>query len=1346
LIAIAFPAFDEDVSMVLVIDKESLLDTEARQVVESLSEEIASIEILQLVSGGKSKSLVALVDVKPKPLGAAPSLLNVDRVQLLKILDGALDQDELTELIFSLGLEADDFPEAKKRPRIMALIGKCERDRRWDDLIQTFLALKPRYGEGGLKGIHYLKVHRDNSDAEDLYKVIELNDSVISPYIVGAAEHGGRMAVLYKPAQQSLRRDRVAPLTQLIEHDVAAAEQNLKGLAALLREWNSELRDDSATPYKLLENLLGPRRVRGAENVQTRMQRLMREFDEMRDQAPRLLDCSRMEFAGTLLLPNPIAFLEHPEWWEATNEFKTIKVQIGRVHNDLHAENIICRHGQSMGVDARPDIIDFATFRNDQAIYFDLVYLEFDVLMRLCKPEVLDNRRQLVDIVNYLGNPDDLELQGVLRAGALGSKVVDLVRPLRAAACKLFDPDRQEHSELTFWLCAVAVGLNFARKLTITPYDRLLGLLYAGVALRSVLDRYLVLSYAGGASVDVTWEGPRTKLPEPDEPDGVIAEVVRLIQDGENEVVFLLGPQETIFAQLDVIEDMRARLTWTDYPVDEDDPDIEEVITLDDALEKYQHYMTETNLRAALQAAARQASREGPSRLVPYLAALGAFPNVSFVTYDWDDTLDRYVAHWSGTKQVDDRVLHLCGCLSRPSEIHWLDRLPLDDSLDARGETAIHNTLVSRLRKANLVFLGDQPLSLPGWDHVIGLNLRERAQKWGVWLVDGATTAALFDVERLSMTAVDYSPLEFVARVAEELHGEQNFDEPPPMIAEAPRFPTEYEPNVVDQIRRIRDILSNDPRPRLLWVVQDELGRGKSAFVRKLVREHEAKMLGFSRAARGLDPEEEDDDLPRLPFSIIVDFATSSTNNMAGANQLAAERRGILHLLFDHFNCAVPDLRRDHKYRDYNTDEKVKKLIDAFANAPVFTVPAGGYAGFAIDDGRGGVRVERAEVLVCFDSLHLTDPTHITEWLCTELAPMLTNWSVRHPEAARAHFKIVLARRKRTRPPSMNFTRLWRFEEATLQPLKEQDALEMLLDYVCHARIPNVPDQDAARKNILGVINRVHNGRSAGELQAERYLEVSQGDAYALKALVAAHAELGYPDMGTWPLDEPTIQSEVILPAAWKFVKETLKFDPEQKVLEDIYKDVFLCRRVCVDLLHDIIASSDAEGREHLDAYLLINRLAYSGFITYENIHDEAYYIESETTWYAVSPVLHCVVRRSLRLVEPQRFSRVSEIAYEYMNEIVSQTLNDFIWRDTLVEAMYYYQELYEDGALNYGLPSILLKHHIAQYSARREFDQAGMVAAAQALYARGASVPLKKELLGAIDAMIGETGKLGNG
>jgi hypothetical protein len=113
LIAIAFPAFDEDVSMVLVIDKESLLDTEARQVVESLSEEIASIEILQLVSGGKSKSLVALVDVKPKPLGAAPSLLNVDRVQLLKILDGALDQDELTELIFSLGLEADDFPEAK---------------------------------------------------------------------------------------------------------------------------------------------------------------------------------------------------------------------------------------------------------------------------------------------------------------------------------------------------------------------------------------------------------------------------------------------------------------------------------------------------------------------------------------------------------------------------------------------------------------------------------------------------------------------------------------------------------------------------------------------------------------------------------------------------------------------------------------------------------------------------------------------------------------------------------------------------------------------------------------------------------------------------------------------------------------------------------------------------------------------------------------------------------------------------------------------------------------------------------------------------------------------------------
>jgi hypothetical protein len=1281
------------------------LDDEERAIVQSFRG-IAKIRILQAVASGKSKSKVYVVDVEPASSMSSPREAD----------SNTINDDDLDELIRRMGSDPSEFDQKRRR-----------------ELTDYFLKLRSAPSQpAGPAGIHYLKIHLDDNEAETLQEVIALNDTVISAKIVAFTVHRHRLAVLYKPAQQTLNPKRVAPLTKLIKDEPDAAQQSLVGLAHSLTQWKSRPIIEPFSPYDLLCQLLGPRRVSGDESAGQRMKRLLSTFD-MATQAEHLLDTPVMKFANsTHLLPNPIAFLEHPEGWQTETPFQTITVQLGRSHGDLHAENIMCSYG------APPDMIDFSTFRKDQAIYFDLAYLEFDLLMRVCQPEKPENRQYLAEIVEHLTHKDDLGLFRTARSvGPLGSVVLNLIRPLREAVNNLFDRTRQEYSEITFWLCATAVGLNFTRKMTISPYDRLLGLLYAGAALRNVLS-LLDIDYGTGDPISIDWPEKRASVfAETTNPDDVIGMVAQFIKDGHDDVVFLCGPGETLIDPDVFLEDLRKRLTWTDYTDVEDDLDIENVETLDQAIEHYRHFMSDINLRKAIQAAAYRAAANGPVRLVPFLAALGAHRKVSVVTFDWDETLDQHMARWAGTASVGDRVLHLCGCPSRPVPIHWLDRLSMSGEDVSQEKARLSNLLLGRLRSAKLIFLGSQPLNHPGWKEIIGDPLQKRDLKWRIWMVsDDNPAPPNHELERLSMALVPYDPVAFMQNLVERLHPDCDPCNPP-ALPRAPRHkPREYEPKIIDQDRWIDYILDST---RQQWIIYEEPGAGKSALVRKLAKSNTWRMRQFMAQGDNADPDHADEAL-ELPFSLVVDFAAGRPGDPGSMYSLAAQHRGILHLMFDHFNCPIPDLRDDPRYHEYNSDKKVEVLVERFADAPVLAAPGGPYAGFWLQNNE----FVRAEVLLCFDGLHVIGDNRTTEWLCREVAPVLVSRSKEAPQAARAHFKIVITRRKHPRPPLDVFLQQWNFHQAKVEPLGIDEAVEMLEDYVQNAAIPDLPNQERAREAILNVIRQrpQPNGPTNGERQAERYITVSGGDTYALKALVCEHARLGYVNMGYWPSehDEPDIQRDVILPAALELLFDTLRYDPERAQLEKVYQDIFLCRRVSRTLLHHILIAMP-EG-ENLHAMELVNRLDMAGLITY----DSNYTGDRNLDWYLTSPPLHRVLRRGLRLTDRERFVEVSLVAYHFIRDQMPNIVGDSIWGDMFVDMLYYYGDLYDEGALDDGTPAQVLNEEIEKRFDSRGFDRLSAMSELRRLYDKAFEAGLAESLREAIRQKIEDTRNLSGG
>ena len=153
-------------------------------------------------------------------------------------------------------------------------------------------------------------------------------------------------------------------------------------------------------------------------------------------------------------LPNPAIFLDKPHLWGKA----VIAAPRGKIHGDLHSGNLISPY-DSLG--QTPTLIDFGRFQRDQLIFFDLAYLELDLLLhRMADREANEWLRLIAHLMSALapkhGVGDGYEYCASLRAGAIRAYLQQVIEAQ--------PPDLRPRFEGAWWLAATAAGLVFSRR------------------------------------------------------------------------------------------------------------------------------------------------------------------------------------------------------------------------------------------------------------------------------------------------------------------------------------------------------------------------------------------------------------------------------------------------------------------------------------------------------------------------------------------------------------------------------------------------------------------------------------------------------------------------------------------------------------------------------------------------------------------------------------------------------------------------------------------------------------------------------------------------------------------
>jgi hypothetical protein len=195
-----------------------------------------------------------------------------------------------------------------------------------------------------------------------------------------------------------------------------------------------------------------------------------------------------------VLLPNPLVYVHKERWLQSQREWA---FPVGHIHGDLHTGNVICgvsEDEQNEGIDPKVDqnyqIIDFSEYRKDGIPFFDLAYLEFDII------------RQVLPLATYEGKVSWwYVLTSIMREVIPPYQLVrdeqaqyaeQLIQPIRYHVNTLInraDDRTRKGFKLAWWMAVYSVGLNYARKRDAErkPQERTAALLYAAFGLQHVL-------------------------------------------------------------------------------------------------------------------------------------------------------------------------------------------------------------------------------------------------------------------------------------------------------------------------------------------------------------------------------------------------------------------------------------------------------------------------------------------------------------------------------------------------------------------------------------------------------------------------------------------------------------------------------------------------------------------------------------------------------------------------------------------------------------------------------------------------------------------------------------------
>ncbi len=277
----------------------------------------------------------------------------------------------------------------------------------------------------------------------------------------------GQSAVAYEIAFGKLLKPKT--LMNILDEGEDSEEEaqlQIKKLAHTLVDWYLQKKQRLVSdPHALLCHMLTEKRTGDLlERVTKALPFWKREVSHM------------MVDGHSRSLPNPLAYKQVCE-----KVSHKLLAPTTRIHGDLHTGNVIC----FLKSENTPKLIDFDQSVPDGIPFFDLAYLEFDIMRHLLPVEEGKYRKEWLVLL-------DASMTGIQQAPSISSWGASRTRPfleaIRQEVARLVASGSDIY-EAVWWLSTVAVGLNFARKgdETRSPFERIAGLLYAAYG----LDQFL---------------------------------------------------------------------------------------------------------------------------------------------------------------------------------------------------------------------------------------------------------------------------------------------------------------------------------------------------------------------------------------------------------------------------------------------------------------------------------------------------------------------------------------------------------------------------------------------------------------------------------------------------------------------------------------------------------------------------------------------------------------------------------------------------------------------------------------------------------------------------------------
>jgi predicted ATPase len=334
---------------------------------------------------------------------------------------------------------------------------------------------------GDQQQIEHLVVKFDHANQKARQNEVERHQLALSQaptefatqHMAGLAyevEDQGAIALFYTIAGQSLQSYRtLAAVESQRKLEVLFAATNHH----LLNGWNAAAAFDQAShPQKLLERWLGYR-LKPEGQISPYIRDVL------------AIDPHTEGFViQGQIYPNPLEYTINTARWSTA---RSLDILTGFQHGDLNIGNILAMFATESAEILGYYLIDFALFKPNMPLVYDLRYLELSYLMRELERVPFD---KWVDLITSYGSRDIPDPKDV---------PVEM-----AGACTVINAGRESyqhwiqetHASLSddlwgqFWLAAIAAGLNFCNKIVLSTEERLAALIYSCAHLKRYCSQF----------------------------------------------------------------------------------------------------------------------------------------------------------------------------------------------------------------------------------------------------------------------------------------------------------------------------------------------------------------------------------------------------------------------------------------------------------------------------------------------------------------------------------------------------------------------------------------------------------------------------------------------------------------------------------------------------------------------------------------------------------------------------------------------------------------------------------------------------------------------------------------